>query len=52
LEARIRQARPEARTELVRSSGGVFEVSRNGELIFSKRETGLFPHWDDIESKL
>jgi selenoprotein W-related protein len=52
LEARIRQERPDARTELVRSSGGVFEVSLNGELIFSKRQTGLFPRWEDIETKL
>ena len=44
--------RPEASTQLVRSSGGVFEVSRNGELIFSKRQTGLFPRWEDIEPKL
>lgn len=26
--------------ELVKSSGGVFEVSRNGELLFSKRALG------------
>jgi hypothetical protein len=52
LEARIRQKRPDARIELVRSSGGVFEVSRNGELIYSKRATGLHPRWEDIEPKL
>jgi hypothetical protein len=37
---------------LIRSSGGVFEVTRNGELIYSKRATGLHPLWEDIESKL
>jgi predicted Rdx family selenoprotein len=52
LEARIRQKYPAARIELIRSRGGVFEVSRNGELIYSKRATGVHPRWEDIESKL
>ncbi|KAB2329755.1 SelT/SelW/SelH family protein [Cytobacillus depressus] len=29
--------------ELIPSKGGVFEVSVNGEKIYSKDETGLFP---------
>jgi selenoprotein W-related protein len=29
--------------ELVPSGGGVFEVSADGELLHSKRETGRFP---------
>jgi len=52
LEARIKQQYPDARIELIRSSGGVFEVTRNGELIYSKRATGLHPTWRDIESRL
>ena len=43
---------PEARIELIRSRGGVFEVTRNEERIFSKHETGRFPTWPEIESKL
>jgi predicted Rdx family selenoprotein len=52
LEASIRQKHPNAKIELIRSSGGVFEVTRNGELIYSKRATGLHPTWHDIERKL
>jgi selenoprotein W-related protein len=29
--------------ELVKSSGGVFEVTVNGELVYSKKATGTFP---------
>jgi selenoprotein W-related protein len=32
-----------ADVELVESSGGVFEVSRNGKLLFSKKQLGRFP---------
>jgi selT/selW/selH-like putative selenoprotein len=52
LEARIKQKFPDATIELIRSSGGVFEVTCNGELIYSKRATGLHPTWNDIEPKL
>ena len=52
MEANIRKKHPDAKIELLRSSGGVFEVTRNGELIYSKRATGLHPTWEDIEAKL
>ncbi len=52
MEARIRQTHPDANIELIRSRGGVFEVTRNDELIFSKQATGLFPSYQEIESKL
>jgi selT/selW/selH-like putative selenoprotein len=52
LEARIKQEFPGTEIELVRSSGGVFEVSRDGELIYSKRATGLHPTWNDIVDKI
>ena len=52
MEARIKQEFPGTDVELVRSSGGVFEVSRDGELIYSKRSTGLHPTWNDIAGKL
>jgi len=35
-------------TKLIKSSGGVFEVVYNGELIFSKKKTGRFPDPDKI----
>lgn len=34
------------------SSGGVFEVLRDGQLVFSKKGTGRFPEWDEIERAL
>jgi selenoprotein W-related protein len=38
--------------EIVPSGGGVFEVSKDGELIFSKKESGRFPEWDEIRGGL
>lgn len=29
--------------ELIRSGGGVFEISIDGELVYSKKSTGEFP---------
>lgn len=37
---------------IVPSSGGVFEVSFDGELIFSKKELDRFPDEDEVESVL
>lgn len=37
---------------LIESSGGVFEVMVDGQLIFSKRELGRFPSDDEVLSKL
>ena len=37
---------------LVPSSGGVFEVSLDGETIFSKRALGRFPNENEIEGML
>lgn len=34
--------------ELVPSGGGVFEVSKDGEKIFSKKQQGRFPEWSEI----
>ncbi|MBL4950668.1 Rdx family protein [Neobacillus sp. YIM B02564] len=36
------------KVELIPSSGGVFEVTVNGEKIYSKDETGLFPDTEEI----
>ena len=38
--------------ELIKSGGGVYEIAVNGELIFSKKRTGIFPDDDDIIAKL
>jgi selenoprotein W-related protein len=38
--------------ELVPSGGGVFEVYRDGEKIFSKKAMGRFPEWNEIRTIL
>ena len=38
--------------ELIHSGGGVFEVEKDGELIFSKKALGRFPSHDEILAKL
>jgi selT/selW/selH-like putative selenoprotein len=35
-------------SELIRSSGGVFEVAMDGRILHSKRKTGEFPEERDI----
>lgn len=37
---------------LVTSSGGVFEVTVNGEKIYSKKETGEFPDSKEVIEKM
>jgi len=38
--------------EILPSAGGVFEVRKDGDLIFSKREAGRFPEWTEIRGAL
>jgi selT/selW/selH-like putative selenoprotein len=38
-----------AEVELVKSSGGVFEVTVNGRLAFSKKKLGRFPTDAEID---
>jgi selenoprotein W-related protein len=33
-------------------TGGIFEVELNGNLVFSKEETGRFPEENEVETKL
>lgn len=35
-------------TELIQSSGGVFEVERKGKLLFSKKQQNRFPEDDEV----
>ena len=39
-------------SQLVRGSGGIFEVSVDGDPIFSKKEEGRFPSEKEIVDKL
>ena len=36
------------KVDLVASGGGVFEVSRDGDLVFSKRSLGRFPEPGEV----
>ena len=37
---------------LIPSGGGVYEVEKNGKLIYSKKKTGEFPELKDVTSIL
>ena len=37
------------KAELIKGTGGVFEVTLNNSLIFSKKELGRFPNENEIE---
>ena len=39
-----------AEIELVKSSGGVFEITLEGDLVYSKKATGRFPNWKEVEA--
>jgi selenoprotein W-related protein len=54
LAAELQNALPDRAqsVELIKGSGGVFEVRRGDELIFSKRQLGRFPEPGEIEGKL
>jgi selT/selW/selH-like putative selenoprotein len=39
---------PDAEVHLVRSMGGVFEVTVDGKLVFSKRALGRFPAYREV----
>ena len=46
------QSRYGVDSELISSGGGVFEVTLNNSLIFSKKELGRFPNENEIEKIL
>jgi selT/selW/selH-like putative selenoprotein len=43
---------PESTVNLIKSSGGAFEIRRDGKMIFSKLEEGRFPDSAEIVKKL
>lgn len=52
MEAEIRAHFPDAQVELIPSRGGVFEVTADGELIYSKKATGRHATWEEVYAKL
>jgi selT/selW/selH-like putative selenoprotein len=49
VKARLEQS-DDGQVDLVKGSGGVFEIERDGELVFSKRELHRFPTAEEIEA--
>jgi selT/selW/selH-like putative selenoprotein len=43
---------PDATVDFIEGTGGVFDVTKNGILIFSKTQVGRFPNSDEIVSRL
>jgi selenoprotein W-related protein len=41
-----------AETELIKGDGGIFDVVADGNLVFSKHDSGRFPTNDEIINKL
>jgi selenoprotein W-related protein len=54
LAAELKQAFPDrvGDVQLIPSSGGVFEVRKGSDLIFSKRQLGRFPEPGEVQNKL
>jgi selenoprotein W-related protein len=52
MEARIEEEFPGTEVELIESSGGVFEVTKDGDLIYSKKQTGRHAEWEDVRDRL
>ena len=48
LADKIKSELADANVEIVEGSGGVFEVTFDGKLIYSKKETGEFPEENEI----
>jgi selenoprotein W-related protein len=52
LQAVLTQRYPDAQIELIEGSGGIFEVAKDGQLIFSKKQVGRFPELNEILRQL
>ena len=44
----MKEAFPAAEVELVESGGGVFEVTIDGRLVFSKKAEDRFPEYQEV----
>ena len=49
LEVELKNNFPQAGISLISSGGGVFEISLNGDLIFSKKALNRFPESGEIK---
>ena len=45
----ILKVQPDAQVSLRKGSGGVFDITVDGRLVYSKKATGQFPSEQDVE---
>jgi len=48
----IREGFEGASVEMVEGSGGVFDVTVDGDLVYSKKDTGRFPETGEVVSSM
>jgi selenoprotein W-related protein len=44
----VRKQRPQVEVKLIRGSGGQFELVLDGQLVYSKKQTGRFPEINEV----
>ncbi len=52
MKAALEKKFGDVEVELIEGSGGVFEVTVDGKLVFSKKQIGRFPEHEEIFEKL
>jgi selT/selW/selH-like putative selenoprotein len=52
LAALLRSRYDGIEVELIKSSGGAFEIRRDGDLVFSKHRVGRFPEDEEVYAAL
>lgn len=52
LKAELEKKFPDIEVKLIKGSGGVFEVEKDGDLIFSKKQLKRFPEHEEIFTAL
>lgn len=48
----MRETHPDAEIEWIESGGGVFEVTVDGKLVFSKKAEERFPEYQEVPNLL
>lgn len=52
MAAELQESQKDVDVEMVPSSGGVFEVTYDGKLVFSKKATGRFPNKGEVTAQI
>lgn len=52
MAASIKERFPAIETELIKGSKGIFDVTLDGQLIFSKYEVDRFPEGDEVLTEI